>query len=278
MFQAFGNLNPIHGHSPCARSLHVIVNLWFFQQLNPTNRKIGSNNSNLSLKFDVSFCDFLKETEDWCLLLFHKFKRFAFTTSHACMTNNRLLAFAQKTKRHCNSLFPASFRTLMPCGRFFWVVARNAVFRVFCLLCNIDFWICFWGLVFCDEQTLLSCFCNDGRIQHFSRHSFPCCSHTRHSMNVSNNNSQLPTIKPWRMATLKQRKTSPFSQVQSKGFAGEGPGGVLFFFVTLRASRDETAASPQGLDSSHGDKGSLLGVSRLTASSKFYTPPLIYHL
>ena len=127
--------------------------------------------------------------------------------------------------------------------------------------------------MFGDEQTLLSCFCNDGSIQHFSRHSFPCCSHTRHSMNVSNNNSQLPTTKSWRMATLKQKRTSPFSQVQSKGFAGEGPGGVLFFFVTLRASRDETAASPQGLDSSHGDKGSLLGVSRLTASSKFYTPP-----
>ena len=48
---------------------------------------------------------------------------------------------------------------------------------------------------------------------------------------------------------------------------------MLLFFVTLRASRNETAASPQGLDSSHGDKGSLLGVSRLTASSKFYTPP-----
>ena len=129
--------------------------------------------------------------------------------------------------------------------------------------------------MFCDEQTLLSCFCSDGRIQHFSRHSFPCCSHTKHSMIVSNNDSQLPTIKPWRMATLKQRKTSPFSLVQSKRFAGEGRGGggCCFFFVTLRTSRGETAASPQGLDSSHGDKGSLLGVSRLTASSNF-TPPL----
>ena len=132
--------------------------------------------------------------------------------------------------------------------------------------------------MFCDEQTLLSCSCNDGRIQHFSRHTFPCCSHTRHSMNVSNNDSQLPTIKPWRMVHIETKENFPVfaGPVQRVCWGGPGGGGC-FFFVTLRASRDETAASPQGLDSSHGDKGSLLGVSRLTASSKFYPPPVIYH-
>ena len=49
------------------------------------------------------------------------------------------LAFAQKTKWHCNSLLPAFFLALLHCARFFFVVAQNATFRVFGLLCNIDF-------------------------------------------------------------------------------------------------------------------------------------------
>ena len=95
-------------------------------------------------------------------------------------------------------------------------------------------------------------------------------------MNVSNNDNQLSTIKTLAKGQVETKENFPIlaGPVQRVCWGG----GVLFFFATLRASRDENAACPQGLDSSRGDEGSLLGVSCLTESSGFPPPHLVYRL
>ena len=86
-------------------------------------------------------------------------------------------------------------------------------------------------------------------------------------MNVSNNDSHLSTIKPWRKAKLKQRKASPFLQAQSKGLAWLG--GVVIFSVALDASRDETA--PTGWI--RPGKRRFVGVSRRIDLQDLPPPP-----
>ena len=147
-----------------------------------------------------------------------------------------------------------------------WLETQRFVF--FVCFATLIFEFILGGWCFAMSKRYLHSFGNDDRIQHFSRRNFPCCSHTKHSMNVSNNDNRLSTIKTLAKGHGKWKRnkggTSPFSQVSPKGLLG---GGVLFFFATLRASRDENTACPQGPDSSRGDEGSLLEVSCLTESS-----------
>ena len=88
--------------------------------------------------------------------------------------------------------------------------------------------------------------------------------------NVSNYDSQLSTVKTLANGQIekqkKERELSRFRRCSPKGFLGGG-GGAVFLrpFAHL-------VTKPQGLDSSLGDVGSLLGVSRLTESSRFYSP------
>ena len=158
-----------------------------------------------------------------------------------CMVNNCLLAFAQKTKWHCNSLLPAFFRALMRCGRFFWVVARNATFRVF--LFALQHWflnllqgigVLRWANATCivlvmatESNTLAGVIFLVARIQSIAWTSLTTtinCQQKNSGEGPSGNKGELPH----------SRRSSP------KGLLG---GGVLFFSDPSRVSRRKHSLS-----------------------------------
>ena len=158
------------------------------------------------------------------------------------MVNNCLLAFAQNTKWNCNSLLPALFLALLCCARFFDLWLKTQRFVLLACFATLTFAFILRGWCFVMSKRYLHSFGNDDRVQHFSRRNFPCCSHTKHSMNVSNNDNQLSTIKTLAKG---QEETEENFPVLAGPVQRVCCGGCCFF-ATLRASRDENAASGAG--------------------------------
>ena len=119
MFRAPGSLNPIHARSFVSETC-TSLSAFDFSTAQPHQQKNEFKQFIfLSLKFDVIFAIF---EGNWGLMLVVSSQVQAVCIQNLpCMLNNRLLAFAQKTKRALQFPVPgpASFRTLVRCG---WVL------------------------------------------------------------------------------------------------------------------------------------------------------------
>ena len=134
------------------------------------------------------------------------------------MVNNRLLL-----QFPVDSVFP---RATALRSVFFelWLKTQRFVFLV--CFATLIFEIILRGWCFAMSKRYLHSFGNDERIQHFSRRNFPCCSHTKHSMNVSNNDNQLSTIKILAKGQVETKENFP---VLAGPIQRVCWGGVLFF-------------------------------------------------